>query len=152
MPTRVVIPILMRFYSLVSNVSVASRIKPYKGVHHPTKHDVINDVKMFPAVYRMIYCRKFLSLPNQKSRYKSKCIRMHFVLIALATASTYSTPPIPDDTTEFLHRRADTKHNVTCEDGLEEVDDVLMFTGNNRKSCEPRLLGEIKCTYLYFSP
>ena len=29
------------------------------------------------------------------------------------------SPPIPDDTTEFLHRRADTKHNVTCEDGLE---------------------------------
>ena len=27
-------------------------------------------------------------------------------------------PPIPDDTTEFLHRRADTKHNVTCDDGL----------------------------------
>ena len=24
----------------------------------------------------MIYCRKFLTLSNQKSRYKSKCIRM----------------------------------------------------------------------------
>ena len=27
-----------------------------------------------------------------------------------------------------------------------------MFTGNTRRSCEPRLCGEIKCTYLYFSP
>ena len=50
-----VIPILMRFYSLVSNWSVASRIKPYKGVRHPTKCDVINDVKLFPTVYRRIY-------------------------------------------------------------------------------------------------
>ena len=45
----------MRFYSLASNWSVASRIKPQKGVHHPTKCDVINDIKLFPAVYRRIY-------------------------------------------------------------------------------------------------
>ena len=48
---NMVIPILMRFYSLVSNWSVASRIKPYKGVRHSTKCDVINDVKLFPTVY-----------------------------------------------------------------------------------------------------
>ena len=79
-----------------------------------------------------------------KVKYGSAKIEKHYV-------KSY-TPPIPDDTTEILHRRADTKHNVTCEDGLESVDDVLMFTGNNRRSCGPRLLGEIKCTYLYFSP
>ena len=28
------------------------------------------------------------------------------------------TPPLPDDTTEFLQRRADTTRNVACEDGL----------------------------------
>ena len=27
-------------------------------------------------------------------------------------------PPIPHDTTEFLHRRADTTRSVTCEDGF----------------------------------
>ena len=75
---NMVIPILMRFYSLVSNWSVASHIKPYKGVRRPTKCDVINDVKLFLTVYRRIYCRKFLMLSNQTPRYKSKCIRMLF--------------------------------------------------------------------------
>ena len=61
-----VIPILMRFYDLVSNWSVASRIKPRKCARHPTKCDVINDVKLFPTEYPQI-----LTLSNQKSRYKS---------------------------------------------------------------------------------
>ena len=49
--------------------------KPHNATRHPMKCDVINDVKLFPTVYRMIYCRKFLTLSNQKSRYKTKCIR-----------------------------------------------------------------------------
>ena len=44
---NMVFPILMRFYSLVSNWSVASRMKPHKGVRYPTKCDVINDLKLF---------------------------------------------------------------------------------------------------------
>ena len=52
------------------------RCKPYKNESHPTICDVINDVKLFPTVYRRIYCRKFLTLSNQMSRYKSKCIRI----------------------------------------------------------------------------
>ena len=40
------------------------------------KGDVIHGVKLFPTVYRRIYCCKFLTLSNQKSRYKSKCIRI----------------------------------------------------------------------------
>ena len=35
--------------------------------------DVINDVKLFPIVYRRIYCRKRLTLSNQALRYNSKC-------------------------------------------------------------------------------
>ena len=58
---NMVIPILMHFCSFVSNAA-----------RHPTKCDVINDVKLFPTVY----CRKFLTLSNQTWRYKSKCIRM----------------------------------------------------------------------------
>ena len=52
------------------------RSKPHKAARHPTKCDVINDFKLFPAVYRSIYCRKFLTLSNQMSRYKLMCIRM----------------------------------------------------------------------------
>ena len=50
--------------------------KPRNAARHQTKYDIINDVKMFPAVYRRIYCRKYLTLSNQKSRYKSQCIRI----------------------------------------------------------------------------
>ena len=59
---NMVIPILRSFYCLVSNWSLASSIKPHQGVRHPTKCDVFNDVKLFPAVYRRIYCRKFFDV------------------------------------------------------------------------------------------
>ena len=52
------------------------RCKPHKAARHPTKCDVINDVKLFPTVYCRIYCRKFLTISNQTSRYKLMCIRM----------------------------------------------------------------------------
>ena len=58
--------------------------KPHNAARHPTNCEVINDVKLFPTVnrttvYCRIYCRKFLMLTNQTSRYKSKCIRMYVV-------------------------------------------------------------------------
>ena len=49
--------------------------KPHKAACQPTKCDVINDVKLFATVYRRIYCRKYLTLSNVMSHYKSKCIR-----------------------------------------------------------------------------
>ena len=73
---NMVIPILMRFSSLFSNWSFASRRKPHKGICHQVKCDMINDVKLFPTVYRRIYSRKFLTLSNQMSRYKRKYIRI----------------------------------------------------------------------------
>ena len=54
------------------------RCKPQKAAHHPALCDVINDVKLLPTVYHRIYCRKFLTLSNQMSRYKIKCIRSVF--------------------------------------------------------------------------
>ena len=53
------------------------RCKPHNAARRP-KSDVINDVKLFSTVYRRIYmyCRKYLTLSNQTSRYKSKCIRI----------------------------------------------------------------------------
>ena len=50
--------------------------KPHKATPHPTRCDVINDVKLFPTVYRRIYCCKFSMFSNQTSGYKIKCIRM----------------------------------------------------------------------------
>ena len=47
------------------------RCKPHKATGHPTNCDVINDVKLFPTVYRRIYCRKFLTLSNQTSRLQT---------------------------------------------------------------------------------
>ena len=50
------------------------RCRPHKAAHHPTKCDVINDVKIFPTVYRRIYCRKFITLSIQTSRVtKASC-------------------------------------------------------------------------------
>ena len=52
------------------------RCKPHIAARHPTKCDIIKDIKLFPTVYCRIYCRKFLTLSNQTLRYKSKCIRI----------------------------------------------------------------------------
>ena len=69
---NMVIPILMHFCSFASNWSVASRIK----LHVIQRNEIIIDVKLFPTVFRRIYCRKFLRLSDQTSRYKTKCIRI----------------------------------------------------------------------------
>ena len=53
--------------------------KLHKVACHPTRCDVINDVKLFQTVYRIIYCHKFLTLSNQMSRYKSMCIRILYL-------------------------------------------------------------------------
>ena len=52
------------------------RCKPYKAARHRRKCDIIYDVKLFPTVYRRMYCSKVLTLSNQTSCYKLKCIRM----------------------------------------------------------------------------
>ena len=49
--------------------------KPHKAACHPTKCNMINDVKLFLTVDRSIYFRKYLTLSNQTSHYKIKCIR-----------------------------------------------------------------------------
>ena len=44
---NMVIPILMHFFSFVSNLSVT--IKPHRAASHPEICDVINDVKLSPT-------------------------------------------------------------------------------------------------------
>ena len=55
------------------------RCRPHEAPYHPTKCDVINDVKLFATVYHSICCPKHLTLSNQMSYYKSKCIRIHIM-------------------------------------------------------------------------
>ena len=72
------------------------RCKPHTAACHPSKGDVIDDVKLFPTVYHRIYCRKFLTLSNQTSRYKRKCIKM-FVKwrhITLSSSSFLRVHPV----------------------------------------------------------
>ena len=68
---NMVIPILMHF-AVLFRIGV---LQAAKAVLHPTKGDVINDVKQLLTVNRRIYCSNFLTLSNQTSRYKIKCIR-----------------------------------------------------------------------------
>ena len=53
-----------------------AQIGALQAARHPTKCDVINDVKLFPTVYRRIYCRNFLTFSHHTSRYKLMCIRI----------------------------------------------------------------------------
>ena len=63
-----------------SNALLLSRLKLERCKQHKAyaiqRNDVINDIKLFPTVYCRICCRKFVTLSNQTSRYKSKCIKM----------------------------------------------------------------------------
>ena len=56
---NMVIPILMHF-------SFCEHCKPHNAARHLMKCDVIYDVRLLPTVYSRIYCRKFLTLSNQK--------------------------------------------------------------------------------------
>ena len=38
------------------------RWKPHKAACHPTRCGVINDVRLFPTVYRRIHCSNFLDV------------------------------------------------------------------------------------------
>ena len=81
------------------------RCKPHNAARHLMKCDVINDVKLFPTVYRRIYCRKFLTLSYQRKRYKSKCIRiLIFDPICLVDALFTKSRPFLLDIT-FISRR-----------------------------------------------
>ena len=79
---NVVIHSLMGICSLVSNWNIASCIKAYKGVRHPTKCNTIINVKLFQTVHRRIYCRIVLTSSYQMSLYKIKCIRI-FIIVSL---------------------------------------------------------------------
>ena len=48
--------------------------RPLKAARHPTKCDVINDVKLFPTVYRRTYCRKILTFPIRSRVTKANAL------------------------------------------------------------------------------
>ena len=59
-------------YYLHKATSAVSCVNSYASQWEATLRDDVG----FPTVYRRIYCRKFLTLSNQTSRYIHKCIRM----------------------------------------------------------------------------
>ena len=56
------------------------RCKPHRAARHPTKGDVIDDVKLFPTVYRRIYCRKFLTCRINFKATLWRCIHIGTML------------------------------------------------------------------------
>ena len=84
------------------------------------------DALWSPAGKRLTYRLSFVKSNCEDVTFPlvSWCLGVSFPDLCPFSYLQFSPPipygiPIPDDTTEFLHRRADTKHNVTCEDGLE---------------------------------
>ena len=76
------IPPQMKILNLVIPILIHLKLeccKPHNAACHPMKCDVINDVKMFPAVYHRIYCHKFLMLSNQKLHYKTSALEWSVV-------------------------------------------------------------------------
>ena len=66
------IPTHLKFLNMVIPILLQShlkleRCKPPKAAPHLTKCDVINDIKLFPAVYSKIYCADCLMLSNRVS-------------------------------------------------------------------------------------
>ena len=59
-------------YALLQFKLKFERCKPHKAACDPTKCDVINDIKLFPTVYRRIYCRNFLRYPIRR-RVTNSC-------------------------------------------------------------------------------
>ena len=45
--------------------------RPYKAACHPTRCDIINDIKLFPTVYRRRYCRNFVTLSTKAIELES---------------------------------------------------------------------------------
>ena len=77
---NMVIPILMHFEQICLRLECC---KHHKAAIYPTKCDVINYFKLFPTVYHMLYCQYILTLSNQSSGYKSKCIIKEISMIRI---------------------------------------------------------------------
>ena len=60
---NMVIPILMHFCDWQFELKL-ERCQLHKAARHPSKCDVINDVKLLPTVYRRIYVTILLTLSN----------------------------------------------------------------------------------------
>ena len=73
-PQMKILNMVIPIHALLQFRLELERWKLHKAACHQMRCDVIYDVKLFPTVYRRIYCRKFLTLSNQTSHYKMKCI------------------------------------------------------------------------------
>ena len=76
---NMVIPILIYTSKPGICLKYISCMSDVYSLRLPIISDVAQDVGFppgFPTVYRGIYCRKFLTLSSQTSRYICKCIRI----------------------------------------------------------------------------
>ena len=103
-----------------SNALLQFHLKLLKAALHPTKCDVINDVKLYLTVYRRIYCQdilsRFLKLSNQTSCCKNNCIRIHD-----DCAVNYNKIQTPLDRKHSLYMKLTHKYwdqNVHCQFSL----------------------------------
>ena len=90
---------------------------------------------MFPAVYCRIYCRKFLTLSNQKSCYKSKCIRIPIIYLLVGPFVSLASRP-----------SAYTIYPVTR--APLENPDVSIVTGSQVRSRVPSWGPDSTCTLI----
>ena len=82
-----------------------------------------SQIVQFSFPYGLAVCRAQGGLPvgfllRYSVIFTAESLSLLYLLVISSFICFRGSQPIPDDTTEFLHRRADTKHNVTCEDGL----------------------------------
>ena len=103
------------------------RCKPHNAAHHPTKCDVINDAKLFSTVYCRIDYSKFLTLSNQKSRYRSMCISMSTVLVMNLNANNCWQFKIYDQNKFHAHAQLSMKLKVLIKTKIPTNEEVSCF-------------------------
>ena len=76
---NMIIPILMRFYSLVSNWSITSCIKPYKGICQSKKCDIINDISITQDILSQIFDVIQSNFVLQKQRHADNWLFLQYI-------------------------------------------------------------------------
>ena len=65
---------LSTFYCTSAVLSQIGVLQPQKATCHPTKCDIINDIKLFPTVYHKICLRKFWCYPIRRHVTKASAL------------------------------------------------------------------------------
>ena len=78
----------------VQRLSTALNRSPAAYIHFSAnekrRYILMSSLWQYIAVYRRIYCRKFMTLSNQTSRFICKCIRICLLTLFLAKSSEFT--------------------------------------------------------------